>query len=117
MKKKFESCGHSFDAEFFPAESSCMIRFYDSKNEDFGGSLNDLVIAEPSYGFLLVQYIGDDAVMSGVLNEKYFSKNMTEDILCFLEDSLPQCRNVYFPYHIDFAAVTGYDEYNGEYSA
>ena len=55
--------------------------------------------------------------MSGVLNEKYFAKNMTEDILCFLEDSLPQCRNVYFPYHIDFAAVTGYDEYNGEYSA
>ncbi|WP_321026150.1 hypothetical protein [Hungatella effluvii] len=53
MKKKFESCGHSFDAEFFPAESSCMIRFYDSKNEDFGGSLHDLVIAEPSYGFLL----------------------------------------------------------------
>ena len=104
MKKTFESCGHSFDAEFFPAESSCMIRFYDSKNEDFGGSLHDLVIAEPSYGFLLVQYIGDDAVM-------------TEDILCFLEDSLPQCRNVYFPYHIDFAAVTGYDEYNGEYSA
>ncbi len=74
MKKKFESCGHSFDAEFFPAESSCMIRFYDSKNEDFGGSLHDLVIAEPSYGFLLVQYIGDDAVMSGVLNEKYFRK-------------------------------------------
>lgn len=30
--------------------------------------------------------------------------------------SLPKCRNVYFPYHIDFAAVTGYDEYNGEYS-
>ena len=85
MKKTFESCGHSFDAEFFPTESSCMIRFYDSKNEDFGGSLHDLVIAEPSYGFLLVQYIGDDAVMSGVLNEKYFSKNMTEDILCFLE--------------------------------
>ena len=54
MKKTFESCGHSFDAEFFPAESSCMIRFYDSKNEDFGGSLHDLVIAEPSYGFLLV---------------------------------------------------------------
>ena len=98
MKKTFESCGHSFDAEFFSAESSCMIRFYDSKNEDFGGSLHDLVIAEPSYGFLLVQYIGDD-------------------ILCFLEDSLPQCRNVYFPYHIDFAAVTGCDEYNGEYSA
>ena len=58
MKKTFESCGHSFDAEFFPAESSCMIRFYDSKNEDFGGSLHDLVIAEPSYGFLLVQYTG-----------------------------------------------------------
>ena len=56
-------------------------------------------------------------IMSGVLNEKYFSKNMTEDILCFLEDSLPKCRNVYFPYHIDFAAVTGCDEYNGEYSA
>ncbi len=115
MQKKFKSHECSYDAEFFLNENSCMIRFYDSKNEEYGEDLHDLVIVEPSYGFLLVQYIGEDAVLSGTLNEKYFSKDMVEDIICFLEDNLSRCRNIYFPYHIDFISVSDYDEYNGEY--
>lgn len=115
MQKKFISHRCSYDVEFFETENSCMIRFYDSKKEEYGKSLHDLVIVEPSYGFLLVQYIGNDAVLGGVLNEEYFSKDMTENIIGFLNDNLPKCRNVYFPYHIDFVSVSNYDEYNGEY--
>lgn len=115
IQKKFISHGYSCDVELFQTENSCVIRFYDSKNEQYEKSLHDLVIVEPSHGFLLVQYIGDDAVLGGVLNKRYFSKDMTEDIICFLNDNLPKCRNVYFPYHIDFVSVSDFDEYNGEY--
>lgn len=52
--------------------------------------------------------VGGDAVLSGILDARYFSKAMTEDIL-------PDCRNMYLPYHIDFASLSDYDEYNGEY--
>lgn len=115
MKTEFISHGHSYDVQFFQAENSCMIRFYDGNNEKYSKPLQDLVIVEPSYGVLLVQYIGDDAVLSGTLNEKYFSKDMTEELICFIEDNLPKCRNVYIPYHIDFVSISSYDEYNGEY--
>ena len=59
--------------------------------------------------------IGEDAVLNGFLDKQYFSKDMIEDILSFLEDSIPDCKNIYLPYHIDFVSIADYDEYNGEY--
>ena len=38
MQKKFISHGCSYDVEYFQTENSCMIRFYDSKNEEYGKS-------------------------------------------------------------------------------
>lgn len=115
MRKKFASHGCLYDVECFHNADAEMVRFYDSKNEQYKNPLSDLVIVEPSYGILLIQYIGEDCVLSGTLNNKYFCKEMIDDMLNFLEYLFPKCRNNYQPYHIDFVSVSDYDEYNGEY--
>lgn len=115
MQDKFESHGKTFDAEFFTKENGAMIRFYDKKMEHC--LLSNLVIVTPSYGTLLVQYIDEDAVLGGTLDKKHFNKDMVDDIISFVENNLPKCKNVYMPYHFDFISVdlADYDEYNGEY--
>ena len=44
------------------------------------------MIVEPSYGYLLLQYIGDDATLSGSLNKEYFCEEMIEDIVFEIYD-------------------------------
>lgn len=115
MQQIFDSHGNRYDVEYFHNKDADIIRFYESKNEIYRNPLSDLVIAQPSYGILLIQYIGDDCVLSGTLNKRYFCKEMISDILSFLEYNLPRCKNNYQPYHIDFVSVSDYEEYNGEY--
>lgn len=115
MQQIFHSHDCSYNVECFHSNNADMIRFYDIQKELHSAPLSDLVIVEPSYGYILLQYIGDDAILSGSLNKEYFCEEMTEDIIKFLEESFPKIRNVYLPYHIDFFSVDKYDEYNGEY--
>ena len=95
MRQIFHSHGCSYNVEYFHSDKADMVRFYAAKNELYSDLLSNLVIVEPSYGYLLLQYIG----------------NMIQ----FLEDSFPKIKNVYMPYHINFFSVDDYDEYNGEY--
>ena len=115
MQKIFHSHGCSYNVEYLCSDNADMIRFYGTQNESHSDQLSDLVIVTPSYGYLLLQYVGADAVLSGSLNKEYFCEEMTEDIIQFLEDSFPKIKNVYLPYHIDFFSVDEYNEYNGEY--
>lgn len=115
MQQIFQSHGYSYNVEYFRSNNADMIRFYTAKNELYSDLLSDLVIVEPSYGYLLLQYIGNDVVLSGSLNREYFCEEMTEDIIQFLEDCFPKIKNIYMPYHIDFFSVDKYNEYNGEY--
>ena len=115
MQQIFQSHGCSYNVEYFNSDNASMIRFYAIQNELSVDLLSNLVIVEPSYGYILLQYIGNDAVLSGSLNKEYFSEEMTEDIIQFLEDCFPKIKNVYLPYHIDYFSVDKYDEYNGEY--
>ncbi len=115
MHQKFESNGCVYDVEIFHYSNTDIVRFYEKKNEQYGEMLKDLVIATPSYGFLLIQYIADDAVLTGSLNKEYFCEKMITDIIDFLENNLPSCKNIYLPYHIDFVTVSSSEEYNGEY--
>lgn len=115
MQQIFYSHGYSYNVQYFHSDNADMIRFYAASNELHSDLLSDLVIVEPSYGYLLLQYIGNDAVLSGSLNKKYFCEEMTEDIIQFLEDCFPKIKNVYMPYHIDFFSIDKYNEYNGEY--
>lgn len=115
MQRKFESQGCAYDAELLHCGNTDIVRFYERQNEQYGKRLSDLVIATPSYGFLLIQYIADDAVLTGTLNAEYFSAKMEPDIITFLENNFPSCKNIYLPYHIDFVTVSSSVEYNGEY--
>lgn len=115
MQKEFKSHGCVYDVEFFHSQNKDIVRFYDKSKEQYGDFLSNLVVVTPSYGFLLLQYIGDDVILSGTLNNKYFHKEMMGDLLDFLEDNFPQIRNTYQPYHMDFVSVSDYEEYNGEY--
>lgn len=115
MQQKFESKGYVYDVEIFHCDNTDIVRFYEKRNEQYGERLSDLVIATPSYGFLLIQYIAHDAVLTGTLNKKYFCEEMVTGIIEFLENNLPSCRNIYLPYHIDFVEISSYEEYNGEY--
>ena len=115
MQKMFHSHGHSYNVEYFHSDNADMVRLYDAQKEPHSSPLSDLVFVEPSYGYILLQYIGDDVFLSGSLNKEYFCEEMTDDIIEFLEESFPKIRNVYLPYHIDFFTVDKYDEYNGEY--
>ena len=69
---------------------------YEKRNEQYGEMLSDLVIGTPFYGFLLIQHIAGDAVLTGTLNAKYFYAGMVDDIVTFLENNIPSCRNIYF---------------------
>ena len=115
MQQKFISNGCVYDVEIFCCDNTNIIRFYETQNEQYGETISDLVIATPSYGFLLIKYIGDDAVLTGTLNRDYFCEEMVSDIVDFVEENLPTCRNLYLPYHIDFVRTESSEEYNGEY--
>ena len=115
MYQVFECQSFLYHVEIFQNEDSHLIRFFDGESERYREPLSDLVIAGPSYGFLHIKHVGEDAVLSGFLDRKYFSEDMVEDILDFLEEILPECRNCYLPYHLDFVTISGHEEYNGEY--
>ncbi len=115
MQRKFESNGCTYDVEIFQCGDTDIVRFYEERYEHHPETLNNLVIVTPPCGFLLIQYIGEDAVVAGTLNTEYFCEEMMDDIITFLENSFPPCRGICFPYHIDFVTVSSYAEYNGEY--
>ena len=63
MKRKFESKDCTYDVEIFQCGNTDIVRFYEERNEQYGETLTDLVIAAPSYGFLLIQHIAGEAVL------------------------------------------------------
>ena len=115
MELNFQSRGLSCAAELLSQGDTCLIRFFDSAQGRFSPPLHDLVIVPSSLGFLHLRRVGEDAVLDGLLDQRCFSPDMTEDLLSFLEEHIPWCKDVYLPYHIDFVALTAWDEYNGEY--
>lgn len=115
MKTVFQSRGTTCDVEILGGEAAFLIRFYNSGDENYAEPLHDLVIAPSSYGFLTLKKVGGDGVLSGFLDEQHFNRDIVDNIVTFIENTLPGCRDIYLPYHIDFVSLTHYEEYNGEY--
>ena len=106
--------GREFGIEIYGGSDGYVIRLFHG-SEEYSEPLSNLVIVPSCAGFLYLRFIGEDAVMSGILDKRYFSENAVVEMIGFLEEKFPELRNAYFPYHIDLAEMTGYDEYNGEY--
>lgn len=85
MKRKFESKDCTYDVEIFQCGNTDIVRFYEERNEQYGETLTDLVIAAPSYGFLLIQHIAGEAVLTGTLDSKYFHMFTSHTILILLQ--------------------------------
>ena len=83
-----------YDVEIFQYRDTDIVRFYEERNEQYGKVLSNFVIGTPSYGFLLIQHIAGNAVLTGTLNAKHFCEEMVDDIVTFLENNLPSCRNI-----------------------
>lgn len=115
MVTQFKTNGFECNAEFYFNESSCVVRFYGPNTNVPCAPLTNLVIVPSCYGFLFLSYVGEVAILSGLLDQKHFSADMEEDILTFIEDNVSRCQNIYLPYHIDFVTMFDYVEYNGEY--
>lgn len=113
---KFEYESFSCDVDVFYKENDVLVRFYDSSKEQSGDEIIDLVIVEPGYGYLLIKYKGDAALLSGLLDENIFSSDeLIEAAIEFLEGLSKVSGDIYTPYHIDRVRLTSYLEYNGEY--
>ena len=54
-------------------------------------------------------------MLGGFLDAAVFSREMAEALPNWLEDLIPECRDLYLPYHIDLVSLGDYAEYNGEY--
>lgn len=113
---KFEYQKFSCNVDVFHRGLDMIVRFYDGSREPEEEDIVDLVIADPGYGYLILKYKGDAALLSGFLNESVFaSDEMVEAAIDYVERLSPHCQSVYMPYHVSRFKPTSYVEYNGEY--
>ncbi|MFS0870313.1 hypothetical protein [Paenibacillus xylanilyticus] len=113
---RFEYQNFSCDVDVFRRELDIVVRFYDGSREPAEEEIVNLVIADPGYGYLMLKFKGDAALLSGFLDESVFaSDEMVEAAIDFIEHLSPYSQSVYMPYHVARFRQTSYVEYNGEY--
>lgn len=113
---KFEYQKFSCNVDVFHRDLDMIVRFYDGSREPAEEEIVDLVIADPGYGYIILKYKGDAALLSGFLNESVFaSDEMVEAAIDYVERLSPHSQSVYMPYHVSRFKPTSYVEYNGEY--
>lgn len=116
LSMKFKYGTFSCDVDIFNSKKDILVRFYDRSKEQNEDEIINLVIVDPGYGYLLIKYKGDSALLSGFLDESVFSSDeIVEAAINYLENLSPNSRNIYMPYHIERFKKTSYVQYNGEY--
>lgn len=106
----------SCDVDTFTQNDTVIFRFYDGSRIQTEEEIVNLVIVDPGYGYLCLMMKGNSALLSGYLDEAIFhSKEMVDAAIQFVEETTPEVRNVYMPYHIARVKKASYVEYNGEY--
>jgi len=104
-------------AEKYALDSnSFIIKFFDLKKEHDAADIKDYVLVDPGYGYLCLKYKGEDALLSGFLEETIFnSEEIIAAAIDFVESLSPISSNAYIPHNIMKVSFTGSVEYNGEY--
>jgi hypothetical protein len=112
---KFQHEGFRCDVEVFTNGDDLLVRFFDSSREQDEEQICNLVIVDPGFGVLCLKFKGQDALLSGFLDESAFSEAAARSAIEFVERLSPRSAAAYIPHHVRRFRATSFIEYNGEY--
>ena len=102
---------------------SCDTEKYELKNKGFiikffdetkiQKEMVNYVLADPGFGYISVRFVGQDALLSGFMDEKIFTEEMVDEVVEFVYSMIPNPG--YIPYNVMRVKFTDAIEYNGEY--
>ena len=112
----FEADGLRCAVAVYRNATGFVLRFYDAARHPPAAPLKNLVLVDPGHGYLCLTQVGDDAVLSGLLDETVFGTDaLVAQALAFAERQWSGAANAYLPHHVSRVRLTTYVEYNGEY--
>ena len=113
---KFTTKEFSCDIEKYQLDAqSFIIKFFDKTKEHSEEQICDFVLVDPGFGYICLKYKGENALMSGFLDENVFSDEMIYAAIDFVESLSPESAYAYIPYNIKKVKMTETVEYNGEF--
>ena len=95
---------------------SFIVKFFNQEKEHEESEIKDYVLVDPGFGYICLKYKGEDALLSGFLDETIFNTEEIIDMaIDFVESLSPKSGRAYIPHNIMKVKFTGSVEYNGEY--
>lgn len=113
---EFRYKNHSCNVDVFRNNDNLVVKFFDQTKEHSADQIHDLVIVDPGYGYISLKFIGTDALLSGFLDETFFtSEEIINEAIDFVESLSEKSSGAYIPHHVVKFKRSGFVEYNGEY--
>lgn len=113
---KFKVNNFSCDIEKYKLDDkSFVIKFFNKEKEHSEEQICDYVLVEPGFGYIYLKYKGEDALLSGFLDENTFTDEMIHIAIDFVESLSPYSNDAYIPHNIMKVKISGTVEYNGEF--
>ncbi len=104
------------DAEKYDLdEKSFIIKFFNREREHKAHEIIDYVFVDPGFGYICLKFKGEDALLSGFLDERIFTDDsIIKAAIRYVESLSPFSDLAYIPHNIMKIKCTGSVEYNGE---
>lgn len=114
---KFKTKDFSCDVEKYTLDDgkSFVIKFLNKEKEHSAERICDYVLVDPGLGYICLKYKGENALLSGFLDENTFTDEMIFRAIDFVESLSPYSNNAYIPHNIMKVKISGTVEYNGEF--
>ena len=113
---KFHYNDFSCDVSVYWDNADLVVKFYDQAKEHREEQIVNLVIVDPGYGYISLKFIGQEALLSGYLEENIFSTDaIVNHAIEFVENLSPRSAEACIPHRVFRVKLTSCVEYNGEY--
>lgn len=97
-------------------ERSFVIRFFNKTKEHAEHEICDYVLVDPGFGYICLKFKGEDALLSGFLDETVFKDdNIINAAIDYAGSLSPFSGLAYIPHNVMKVKFTGSVEYNGEF--
>lgn len=97
-------------------EKSFIIKFFDQQKEHAAHQIVNYVLVDPGFGYICLKFKGEEALLSGFLNEAIFSNDlMISAAIEYVQSLSPFSDVAYIPHQVMKVTCTGSVEYNGEF--